>query len=245
MNQPLRAEVRTTAGPISFTIERSARRRSTVGITVDPGRGVVVRAPLRLPRQAIDEVVARRAGWIRARLTAVDTTPPAPDRFTDGTRLLLEGRDVTIRVYQVTAHRGSITIADDTLRVGLPAAFASHWDDATHSAVARWLHRHAQAVLLPRVAAWAAFAGVSPASVRIVEQRRRWGSCSATGSIRLNWRLVMLPPDLADSVIVHELTHLRVLNHSATFWAAFERLMPDARARRVRLNGLAPRVLPP
>ena len=80
-----------------------------------------------------------------------------------------------------------------------------------------------------------------PTSGRVLvrDQKRRWGSCSSDGSIRLNWRLVMLDPALIDYVVVHELAHLRVPNHSPRFWTEVERWIPDSRHRRRQLREAA------
>ena len=79
--------------------------------------------------------------------------------------------------------------------------------------------------------------------VLVRDQRSRWGSCSSDGTLRFSWRLGMVAPDLIDSVVVHELAHLEVMNHSPAFWEVVLKAMPDARERRKRLNEVG-RVLP-
>jgi len=69
--------------------------------------------------------------------------------------------------------------------------------------------------------------------------RTRWGSCSAQGGIRLNWRLIHLPPAIVDYVVVHELAHLRHMNHGPRFWALVESVCPEYRALRAELRRLA------
>ena len=75
-----------------------------------------------------------------------------------------------------------------------------------------------------------------PTQVLIRSQRKRWGSCSSDGSIRLNWRIIMAEPALIDYVVVHELAHLAVMDHSPHYWKQVERALPDYRTRRHRLN---------
>jgi predicted metal-dependent hydrolase len=72
--------------------------------------------------------------------------------------------------------------------------------------------------------------------VMVRSQRSRWGSCSVRGTISLNWRLVQVPETVRDYIILHELTHLRHLNHSARFWAAVEKVCPDYRAAEAWLK---------
>jgi predicted metal-dependent hydrolase len=99
--------------------------------------------------------------------------------------------------------------------------------------VARWLKDEALRAVTPRVAAYAARVRASLPPTQLSNARSEWGSCTHKGEIRLNWRLVQLPPHLADYVIAHEVAHLVELNHSARFWAVVEALFPGhAVARR-------------
>ena len=72
--------------------------------------------------------------------------------------------------------------------------------------------------------------------VLVRDQKTRWGSCSSDGTLRFNWRLAMLDPELVESVVVHELAHLDVMNHSPAFWKVVLRAMPDAKERGKRLR---------
>jgi len=100
----------------------------------------------------------------------------------------------------------------------------------------RSLQRRAREHFAPRLAAAAARLGCPAPRLALSSARTRWGSCSADGSIRLNWRLIHLPPDLIDYVIAHEAAHLVEMNHGPRFWATVERLYPDWRAARARLK---------
>jgi predicted metal-dependent hydrolase len=94
----------------------------------------------------------------------------------------------------------------------------------------------ARGVLAGRLEALARAHGYSPGRLSIRRQGTLWGSASPTGRIQLNALLAVLPPDLADFVILHELVHTRVRGHGRAFWAELERRMPDARRRQVRLR---------
>jgi predicted metal-dependent hydrolase len=84
--------------------------------------------------------------------------------------------------------------------------------------------------------------GVTPASVKIGSARTRWGSCNAKGALNFSWRLILAEQDLIDYVIVHELAHLRQLNHSRAFWDIVARYVPDYKQRRARLKDLSRRL---
>lgn len=91
-------------------------------------------------------------------------------------------------------------------------------------------------VLQHRAAYYAGLLGVSYGRIAIRDQKTRWGSCSARGNLNFNWRLAVLPEELMDYVIVHELAHRLEMNHSTRFWAHVERILPDYRLRRKQLK---------
>ena len=109
--------------------------------------------------------------------------------------------------------------------------------EKSRAALERWYRNEAKRLLPELVARWQGRVGrKKPSFVQVRSQRRRWGSCSSDGSIRLNWRIIMAEPALIDYVVVHELAHLAVMDHSPRYWKRVERALPDYRARRKRLN---------
>jgi hypothetical protein len=95
--------------------------------------------------------------------------------------------------------------------------------------IERQLRRVAASELMERTRELAAEAGRSVARVTVRSQRTRWGSCSRRGNLSLNWRLIQCPDFVRDYIILHELAHLKEMNHSRRFWAEVERLCPDFR----------------
>jgi predicted metal-dependent hydrolase len=108
---------------------------------------------------------------------------------------------------------------------------ASPWPEPTPALLAQ-----ARAMLAERVAYYSPQLGVQPARLRLSTARTRWGSASSRGTIALNWRLVLLPPALCDYVVVHELAHLREMNHGPAFWALVRAVLPDVEQRRAALR---------
>lgn len=92
-------------------------------------------------------------------------------------------------------------------------------------------------ILTERTAYWAERMGVTYGRITIREQVTRWGSCSSRGNLNYNWKLVLVPEELLDYVVVHELAHRREMNHSKRFWEIVEKEMPDYRQRRKALKG--------
>ena len=74
--------------------------------------------------------------------------------------------------------------------------------------------------------------GVTPKTVKVANQKRRWGSCSARGALRFSWRMARLPEDVFDYIVVHELAHLKQMNHSPRFWSVVESVCPNHKSHR-------------
>ena len=99
--------------------------------------------------------------------------------------------------------------------------------------------KRAAEIIEARCRYYAPVMGVSYGTVTIREQKTRWGSCSAKGNLNFNWKLVLMPPEILDYVVVHELAHRIQMNHSAAFWAEVGKILPDYRKRRqwLKVNG--------
>ncbi len=234
-------EVHHGDSTIAYTVTRSARRRKTVTITIEPGAGVRVAAPRRVPAAEIRALVVRRAGWILRRL-GDGAAPMRPARqFLSGTSLPYLGRDVPIVVVPAAGRRVLIEFPQGQFVVCVPAALEGEERRlAVVRALERWYRARANDEIERRVQHWAPLVGAAPAAVLVRTQRQRWGSCSAKGVLRFNWRLVMAPPALIDYVVVHELAHLRVQSHAPAFWAEVARLLPDWKLLRRRLREIGP-----
>ena len=96
--------------------------------------------------------------------------------------------------------------------------------------------KRAKAVLPSKVEHFASIMGVQPAAIRITGAMTRWGSCSSCGNVNFSWRLMLCDNELIDYVVVHELAHLREMNHSPRFWMIVQRVMPDYKRRQEKLR---------
>jgi predicted metal-dependent hydrolase len=95
---------------------------------------------------------------------------------------------------------------------------------------------HARKLVHERLAFYNTFYGYTIGRITIRDQKRRWGSCSSKGNLNFNYKIVFLPPELADYIIIHELCHLKEFNHSPRFWALVEKQCPDYKIKRDRLH---------
>ena len=164
--------------------------------------------------QYAQEFARKNSAWIQKQLQR------APTQWTDGTEILFRGERVLLRITEDGVHR-RITFADQHLRI-------EHGDDLRIAVEAR-MRTLATRELVARCWELARTHGMDLSSVSVRNQRSRWGSCSARKRISLNWRLIQTPEFVRDYIIVHELMHLKEMNHSTRFWEHVERAFPAYR----------------
>lgn len=169
--------------------------RKTVSLQVRNGE-IVVRAPRRLSKSAIDRFVQKHADWIRKQQEK-----------------------------------------QSQAKAAAPQSARAVLTEQEHEE----LKNRAKTVFAERVAHYAPLVGVSYGRITIRTQKTRWGSCSAAGNLNFNCLLLLAPPEVLDSVVVHELCHRKHMNHSKAFYAEINRVMPDYKARHAWLkqNGRA------
>lgn len=225
---------------IEYQVIRSARRLKTVGIRFDRAEGVIVTAPRGVPTEQIQAIVRKRADWILRR--AAEPEPPAPSKgFASCQTLPYLGKPIPLLIEPTDQPSLRLRFERESLRIEAPSAWTEAERQATIEALlTRWYRERALVYVQERVQHWLPRAGDAPRAVFVRDQRWRWGSCSADGTLRFNWRLIMAAPELIDYVVVHELVHLRVKNHSAAYWAEVAKLMPDHKLRRAQLKEVGP-----
>jgi predicted metal-dependent hydrolase len=195
-----------------YTLRRSPRARR-VRVSVDGDGAVSVTLPRRMPLRAADEAVRELAPWIDRRRRALARAAAEVAR-TPGTVPYL-GHELTLRHEPRTrVHRrgGELLVPRDD-----PAA------------IERWYRRAARSEIGPRLDAAVARAGTAYTKLTIRNQKTRWGSCSSTGAMSFNWRLLLAPEPVLDYVVEHEVCHLEVMDHSPRFWRLLEDRVPDWR----------------
>ena len=212
---------------VDFRLFR-ARRRS-IGMQIGFS-GLTVRAPRWVSIREIEETLVARDTWILRSLAEWQARrrDVLPSAWKTGAPILYLGRELALAV--LAARKKEVAADLLNLTVLHPAA-----EDERQIAafVARWLREEAMRLLTPHVTELAARVTPELPTVKLSNARSEWGSCNQHGVIRLNWRLVQLPPDLARYIVAHEVAHLVELNHSPRFWHLVEMLFPGhAEARR-------------
>ena len=228
--------VRFGGAIIEYEVRRSERRKKTVQITVD-GSGVQVAAPTATPDSELQAIVRKRAAWILNHANEGALKTP-PRRFVSGETLPYLGRNVRLIVESKEVHMPEVRFDHWRFRVSVPEGLEGEERyQRIHRAVVGWYRARAAERLRTGVRHWWPRLGNGgEPRILIRDQRKRWGSCAPDGTLRFNWRVMMLEASLLEYVIVHELVHLSVKNHSDDFWRMLASVLPDVEQRRQRLR---------
>lgn len=211
---------------IDYRLIRSDRR--TLSISIDREGALVVRAPKRVSLKEIEAFICRKQRWITEKQEAARQAVQRILSFGDGTVVPFWGETLTIAFGDVK----KAVRKDGILWLPKTGKASQH--------ARKWQMEQAAALIMPRVAYWAAQTGLQPAKIAFGSARTRWGSMNVrTRSLRLNAALIHCPQDIVDYVVVHELVHMIQPDHSAAFHAAVRRILPDADGRRAALKGYA------
>ena len=223
---------------VPYVLRRAKRR--TIGLTIDH-RGLRVGAPPRASIKEVESLILRHGTWVTEKLDEWRTRyRPEALKINDGMRLPLLGQELEVRLALGAnrSHWNALIPPDLTLTLFLRSP-----NDAAR-VLETALRRRALDLFGERLSLFAAEMGLALPPLSLSSARTRWGSCSLKTGIRLNWRLIHFPPHIVDYVVVHELAHLREMNHSARFWAIVARHYPEhlsARSDLKRLAAMCPR----
>jgi len=239
-------EVELQGHVVGYAFKR-ARRRS-IGFIVGP-EGLSVNAPKWVSLHDVELALQGKGGWILRKLREqherAQRLQAAKVDWCDGTTIPFLGDTAIIvldpRTTGAVLHTDATTLPGVphlTLHVGLPhTAGAAQIRDAVQS----WLQRQARRVFEERCQLYTQRLGVRYTRLTLSSAQTRWGSASADGSIRLNWRLIHFALPTIDYVVAHELAHLREMNHSPRFWDVVRSVLPDYEQHRGTLkDGVVP-----
>jgi len=226
---PSRALLQMSSGTVPITYMRSGKARRYI-LRIQPDGSARVTLPRRGSKGQAYAFAQRESGWIEKQLAKGRASAFAPQIWGEGTSFLFRGQPVPL---QTNREAGRIQFADQEIAHS-PGVMVD-----VRRLVETHLRELANKELVPRTIELAKIHNVKVRSVVIRNQKSRWGSCSVRGTISLNWRLIQTPPLVVDYIIVHELMHLREMNHSARFWRHVAEAFPEYQAaeRWLKQNG--------
>lgn len=208
------------------TIAYTVQERPDLGahyLSVAQGEGVVLKGPP-LPSAQADQLVLKKARWVLAKLELVRA--PQPGDIVTGSRIAYLGRQYyTEVIFDATLTKAHVTFNHSSFRIRVNPA-----DDvqaAITQALEAFFRAKARQKIMPRLRHWTARTGLACTDLRFRQMAKRWGSCTSENTIILNPEVVKLPFTLIDYVIVHELCHTKVKNHSKDFWAEVAQHCPN------------------
>lgn len=218
-----------TIDNLNFELKRSSRRK-TMQITVDRGGELILSAPPEVAEARLRAFVREKRFWIYTKLAAKDQLQRAVSQkeFVDGEGFLYLGRSYRLRLVdeQVSARL--------KLQSGRFMLFRSLADNGREHLI-RWYSERAKVWLGQKMKDYAARMEVQPAGVKVQDLGYRWGSCGKGDWLYFHWKAILLPPRIAEYVVVHELAHLHQPHHTPEFWQRVERAMPDYERRKTWL----------
>jgi predicted metal-dependent hydrolase len=213
---------------LRYEVRRSSRRRA-LEITVDRGGELVLSAPAEVPVAALREFATRKRMWVYKQLARRDAlTRVAPQKeFTEGEGFAYLGRSYRLRL--VSQSDAAVKLVGG--RFVMPKAAAG----SGREHLIRWYSERAKLWLTDKVVDYAARMEVAPSGVRVQDLGYRWGSCGKGDVLYFHWKTILLPAQIAEYVVVHEMAHLLEPHHTPDFWRRVERAMPDFERRKVWL----------
>jgi predicted metal-dependent hydrolase len=214
-------------GDLVFTIAPPTDR-TTLEIMVDRDASLVLRVPAEVSRERVERFIQSKRGWVYRKLAEKDALvgPPIVKQFVDGEGFAYLGRNYRLKIEAgvegVRLERGRFRMSPETAAEG-------------DVAMRRWYVRTGEHWLGRRVEPWASRIRAAGTGVAVRDLGYRWGSTKGENNINIHWASLQLAPSLIDYVIVHELAHLKELNHTDRYWAHVARVMPDFERRRAEL----------
>jgi predicted metal-dependent hydrolase len=211
-------------GPVPYTLRHSPRARG-LRVVIHPERGVVVTVPSTRAGRSDGErraaaFLVEREPWVRrhlAKQAAAAAVVRARGGARDGGQVPFLGRLHRVRVVPAVSgvRRSDVVPFDDALVIHRVAR-----ERRTDAAILEaWLRDRASAAIRAAIDEHAPALGVAPQALTMRDPRSRWGSASKAGRLSFSWRLILAPPEALETVVVHELAHLRVFGHGAAFWS--------------------------
>ena len=234
---PARGRHLLVAGEVlSYELKRARRR--TIGFTIDD-RGLTVSAPRWVTVLEIETAIQGKGRWILTKLRewAARKSSLPTLHWAHGATLPLLGGSVSLHL---SPEADGAFLDGETLHLPLPLEASA---EQIRDRVQGWMQSHAHTLFGERLTHYCERLGVQVGRWKLSSARSRWGSCTADGTIRLNWRLLYFPLSVVDYVVAHEIAHRREMNHGPRFWQTVESIFPEFREAEDLLKKHAPALL--
>lgn len=214
---------------IEFTVRY--RKRKTIEIGVEPPDVVSVVAPVGIEDEVLIKHLKSKAKWIVQKLYEIkEIQSQHIDReFVNGEAFMYLGRNYTLLIVEDDSLKKPVTkLLQGKFVINTP----TREQVKLKASMEEWYRLKTLEKVYERIAYYQRYFDVEPTDVRVKEQKKRWASCTVKRELLFNWRCTMAPSWVFDYIVVHEMSHMLIMDHSREFWSLVERIMPDYEKRR-------------
>jgi hypothetical protein len=217
----------------------TSARRKTICLVVESGK-VKVRAPISASKEVIENLLAAKKTWLKAKISQQSGLVSKQATFTHNSHLWIDGKCKTLLVdfgqlSDVIEYKQTITVVIKGVTDN-NSGIADVNRQQVKTALEKWLQKKAQEYIPLRINELSQQSCLYPETYNIKKYKARWGSCNSKSQLCFNYLLMMTPKSVIDYVIVHELCHLKYLNHSNNFWLLVNKHYPEYRQAKLWLK---------
>ena len=219
-----------------------SNKRKSLGISVRSDK-VSVTAPEGTTEEKINQLLMKKAPWIRKQLQDYQEINPFMQErdFLSGEKLPYLGRLYRLKVIkEVNLQTSHFKFQQGTFIATVPDCLSeTEYRKIIYPLYKAWVTAKATTFTQKRLNRFTVKLREKPTQIRIKEQEQRWGSCTPDGKILLNWRIFLAPTSVVDYILVHELAHLKNMDHSTDFWNTIKMILPNYEDKKewLRING--------
>jgi predicted metal-dependent hydrolase len=214
-------------------------RIKTASIKIVEGRVHVV-VPKRLSDARVNDLILKRTTWIKQKLRIQsETVHPKPKEYVSGENFTYLGRNYRLKL--IPNGEEEVKLKGGYLTLGYPNKLSeTDRQSFVKDSLVDWYKRHALKRLTEKSKRYGEILRVIPKSISLKNYKSKWGSCSDTGEIFFNWKVIIAPHHIVDYVVVHELCHMLEHNHSPKYWRHVQSVILDYKMERqwLKVNGL-------
>jgi len=218
------------ANKLAYQLIRT--KRKTLGLTIERDGKIVIRAPQDSPQKVIDDFFESKKFWIYKKLAEkrmIEEDLPSKE-YVNGEGFLYLGKSYRLQ------------LVDNGVPLSLSHGFFQlnrKYASKGKKTFTDWYRSHALPIIEERVKIYKDMIGVNPKTIRVLDLKYRWGSCSSKGNLNLHWKTILTPMPIVDYVVIHELVHLKEKNHTQRFWEILATILPDYEKRKewLKING--------
>lgn len=226
-------------GTTNIVFDVVYKERKAMEIAIEPPDIITVTAPIGTKEEQIFEKVSSKGRWIIQKLYSFKhmNYHPINREFVNGESFMYLGRNYSMQIIldssvknpEVKLYRGRFVIT-----------LSYKNDEVIRKCMEQWYRNKSNEVIIQRVKYYKRFFNIEPTSIKVKEQKKRWGSCTAKNELLFNWRSIMAKSNALDYIIVHEMCHMVYKDHSKEFWGLLASILPDYEVRKkwLKNNGV-------